>query len=131
MCITLYLKKTFRVLRDKLGRQYGWKVFCLIQNGKYGGDYCGYRTVRPRGKWLKAQDFTPEGSELSCAMRIYDYEPGWHVFKKKKDAVSWGSLAITKEIVKVLVREVREKGYVWIDDAHVHCFIADEIFIPK
>lgn len=43
MCITLYYKRAFRVLRDKLGRQYGWKVFRLrrVRDAfTYTGEYC-------------------------------------------------------------------------------------------
>jgi len=131
--MTLYGKRMtalFRVLKDRLGRQYGWKVFGARADGTFVGDYCGYRTVRPKGKWLKAQDFTPSRYESGGAMSINNYRPGWHVFRKRESAMGWGSLAITKKIVKVLVRKVREKGFVNVH-GRADCFVADEIFIPK
>ena len=132
MCINLYLKKVFRVLKDSLGREYGWKVFRLIQNRKYGGDFCGYRTVRPVNVWLKSEDFSPTPVEMPNAMRIYDYEVGWHVFVRREDAKLWKSNSVQSEVVKVLVQGVREKGFTTtVGSCELECFIADEIFIPK
>jgi len=132
MCINLNLLKTFRVLKDSSGRQYGWKVFRMGDNGEYLGDYCGYRTVRPVGRWLKAKDFTPLPHEMPNAMTIIDYDPGWHMFVRRGDAKKWGTNTPRIKIVKVLVRKVREKGYAYgTQNSHLDCFIADEIFIPN
>lgn len=131
MCITLYLKKAFRVLRDKEERQYGWKVFRLGLGGEFVGEYCGCKTVRPQGKWLKSKDFIPSANQMPYASTIHDYEPGWHVFRRKIDAKKWcGNRGGV--VVRVLVREVRERGFATtLDDSRLDCFIADEIFIPK
>jgi hypothetical protein len=102
-----------------------------IRGNTLAGDYCGVSTVRPRGKWLKAEDFTPTDDDMSSAARIYDYKPGWHVFVRKRDAKKWRGAASHSKIVKVLVRGTRDKGYVMsLGTSQLDSFIADEMFIP-
>ena len=131
MCITLYYGKLFRVLRDKLGRQYGWKVFRVLRDGSYAGEYCGTKTTRPKGKWLKAQCYSPLGYEMQMAATIQNYTVGWHLFRKRSEAKRWGRNRTYNEVVKVLVRKARDMGYVNVHGNILQCFIADEIFIPK
>jgi len=120
--------KAFSVLRDKLKRQYGWKVFRVLRDGELAGQYCGIKTSRPKGKWLKSRNFTPvsRNFDMPNAMNIYSYKPGWHVFRTRVGAQHWMG---SGKIVKVLVRKIREKGCV--GGASSRCFVADEIFIPK
>lgn len=131
MCITLWYGKPFPVLKDSKGRLYGWKVFRQTQSGKLYGEYCGTNTVRPRGKWLKVDDYSPLPEEMESAARIYNYIAGWHVFTKRREAIRYGGANSYNRIVKVLVRKVRERGTIMLIHAQLKCFVVDEIFIPE
>lgn len=136
MCITLSYGKRhhlhpFPVLKDSKGRLYGWKVFRVLDDGSYVGEYCGTATSRPEDKWLKADDYSPPSHEMESAASIYAYEAGWHVFTRKKEADRYSRASVYKIIVKVFVRKVREKGYITVLHDQLRCFVADEIFIPK
>lgn len=130
MCITV--KGRFRVLRNLLGRKYGFKVFRLFDDGTYGGELCGKKVVRPEGSWLDAKDFAPTSYEKYSVLTP-DYVPGWHVFKKKADAEIWRDPVFAEErvVVKVFVRKVREKGFLRVHGDFLDCFIADRIFISS
>lgn len=130
MCITLWYGKPFPVLKDSKGRLYGWKVFRQTHSGNLYGEYCGTKTVRPRGKWLKAKAFSPVSEEMESAACIYAYEAGWHLFTRRSEAGRYGGANSHNRIVKVLVRKVREKGTIMLIHAQLKCFVADEIFIP-
>jgi len=129
MCITV--KGRFRVLRNLLGRKYGFKVFHVFLDGEFGGELCSRKTVRLKGSWLDAKDFAPTGDEKQSVLTP-EYEPGWHIFNKRKDAEIWRDPVFNADrvVVKVLVRKVREKGVIHVSGEFLKCFIADEIFIP-
>ena len=82
---------------------FGWKVFNERSDGGLYGNCYIVDKVRPLDKWLNEGDYrehNPTG---------LDYPPGWHIFKKRRDAEEW-PYSYGSKIHKVEYRKAHTKG---------------------
>jgi hypothetical protein len=94
----------------------GWKGFLIGRSHQLTGMYCSTTQVRPRGKWLREEDFryNPRHKTLVCSNQGQGYPTGWHIYVKRPRFGPDGSfcnLWSNEKMVKVKYRRATVKGY--------------------
>lgn len=128
MCLDKLARFDVTLDKNKVG--VGWKVFRRRWgDGKFIGEYFS-SGILPRRRWLNEKDHRSRFFKNKRYKKIESRYPfGWHVFLKKKDAVSWkGSLA-RKHVVGVKFRNIVATGYQ--AQGEKKTIVAKEILITK
>lgn len=89
--------------KHKKDTGFGYKVFVKIKTKLYS-EMFSIGTIRPINKWLKAK------SKRIRTDFKENYESGFHIFKKRKDAVEWACLSNSEVIRKIAYRKVIVSG---------------------
>lgn len=121
MCLTQIYKRKPK----KSG--FGYKVFRKV-NGKLLPAFRGEGEI-PTEEWINADDYYPYkslGKKAIPAEEGGKYSPGWHVYKKLRDAkrMYWASINV--------IRKVSYRGaHTWGRECGYCVIVAGEIYIHQ
>jgi len=83
---------------------FGYKIFYLHSNKKLYSEMVCSQIARPINKWIRAKSMNVRTDWGAI------YKAGFHIFKKRADALNWALLSDTVVIRKVAYKKVIVSG---------------------
>lgn len=90
--------------KHKKDTGFGYKIFYLHPNKKLYSETVCSQIARPINKWIRAKS-----TNIKTNWGVI-YKAGFHIFKKRKDALMWSCLSSSSVLRKVAYKKVIVSG---------------------